>query len=202
MKIFTYDVVSRLLAEFLGTSMLVFFGCLGCVGNLNGLLQISLNAGFTVMLIVQTFGCVSGAHLSPAITMAALIMDFISPLLSLGYLCAQILGCYAGYALLMFLIPKTFLPIGHEKEGFCLTMPHPELGYMQAVAIEFVITGTLVVFACSFWDPRNTNYGQTAALKFGLAIVGLALTAVSTSDVEFKFLRALRFMCSNNKYLG
>lgn len=60
------DKVSIFLAELLGTAMLMFFGCMGGIswdGNKVGGLQSSLAFGLVVMLIIQTFGCVSGAHL-------------------------------------------------------------------------------------------------------------------------------------------
>ncbi|XP_037813731.1 aquaporin AQPcic-like isoform X2 [Lucilia sericata] len=200
MKSLTNDIVSRLLAEFVGTTILVFLGCLGCAGNEYSLFKIAFNMGFTVMLIVQSLGCVSGAHLSPAITLAAYIMNLISPLLSVGYFCAQLLGCFTGYALLMFLIPSSFLPTGPNDDGFCLTLPHPELGYMQAVAIEFIITATLVFFACSFWDPRNAEYGKTIPIKFGFAIICLACTAGNFTGASMNPARSLAPALWNNNY--
>lgn len=60
------DKVAIFLAELIGTSMLMFLGCMGCI-SWNGQpvsgFQSSLTFGMVVMLIIQTFGCVSGAHL-------------------------------------------------------------------------------------------------------------------------------------------
>lgn len=179
MKSSTFDAISSLLAEFVGTSILVFLGCLGCAGGEQYVLKTAVTMGTTVMLIIHSLACVSGAHLSPAITLSAYIMNLISPLLAVGYVFAQLLGCYMGYVLLMYLIPNSFLPGAEDGEGFCLTLPHPELSFMQATAIEFIITATLVLFACSFWDPRNTEYGRTIPIKFCFAIICLACTAVS-----------------------
>lgn len=44
------------LAELIGTAMLVFLGCMGCVGSLGvqpSLLQISFAFGLVVMLVIQ-----------------------------------------------------------------------------------------------------------------------------------------------------
>lgn len=44
------------LAELLGTAMLVFLGCMGCVGSLGNqpaLLQVSFVFGLAVMLVIQ-----------------------------------------------------------------------------------------------------------------------------------------------------
>lgn len=174
----TSDTITKFLGELFGTAILVFLACLGCLGSDAGLFKIAFNVGLTVMTVVHCFGCVSGAHLSPAITLAAWILDLITPRLALVYVTAQILGCYLGYALLMKLIPASFIPQG-DGGGFCLTMPHSDFSYGQAVAIEFAITGALVLFACSIWDPRNAKDGNTTPIRFCLAIMALALSAVS-----------------------
>ncbi|KAM7360211.1 aquaporin-like isoform 2-T2 [Cochliomyia hominivorax] len=204
MKSSTFDTVCALLGELVGTMILVFLGCLGCAGDGNSSLKIAFTMGLTVMTVVQTFGCISGAHLSPAITLAACIMKLMSPLLSLGYFCAQLLGCYMGYALLMSIMPTSLLPNGHVGDGFCLTMPHPELSYMQAVAIECAITSTLVLFACSFWDPRNAKRGLTLPLKFFFAITSFALTAGNFTGVSMNPARSFAPALWNNnfKYQG
>lgn len=179
MKSSTFNTISCLLGEVFGTAMLLFLGCMGCSGLSNSLLQMALNFGFAVMLIIQCFGCVSGAHLNPVITLAAYIMNQISLPLSLGYFGAQILGACMGYASLMFVLPKSFLPPESEHNGFCVTMPHSEIGIIQAITIEFVITSTLILFTCSIWDPRNEKYRETLPLRFCFAVVCMGLTAVS-----------------------
>lgn len=60
------DKVAIFLAELVGTAMLMFLGCMGCLswdGHPTNNVQSSLTFGMVVMLIIQTFGCVSGAHL-------------------------------------------------------------------------------------------------------------------------------------------
>jgi aquaporin related protein len=70
-------------AEVIATSILMFIGCMGCVDKYENfspnLASISAGFGFAVMLAINIFGCVSGAHMNPTITMAAWIyklMDF------------------------------------------------------------------------------------------------------------------------------
>lgn len=75
------DKIAMFLGELLGTALLLFLGCMGGL-SWNGQpvsgLQASLAFGMVVMLIIQTFGCVSGAHLNPAVTLAAIVYDMIS----------------------------------------------------------------------------------------------------------------------------
>lgn len=74
------DRVSIFLGELLGTAMLIFFGCMSCI-QWNGPpnpLQTSIAFGMIVMVIIQIFGCVSGAHLNPVVTIAAVVYDLLS----------------------------------------------------------------------------------------------------------------------------
>lgn len=77
----TVDKVAMFLAELIGTAMLIFLGCMGCLswnGQPPSSIQSSFTFGMVVMLIIQTFGCVSGAHLNPVVTLAAIVYDMIS----------------------------------------------------------------------------------------------------------------------------
>lgn len=73
------DKLSVFLAEALGTGLLVFLACLGCMtwGQPYNHLQTVLSVGLVVLIIVQTFGCISGAHINPSITVAATIFRLI-----------------------------------------------------------------------------------------------------------------------------
>lgn len=56
MKISTLDKISIFLAELLGTALLVYLGCMGCVsglGNEPSHIQITLNFGLAVMICIQ-----------------------------------------------------------------------------------------------------------------------------------------------------
>lgn len=74
------DVISLFLAELIGTALLMFLGCMSCIpwnGPPNAL-QGSLAFGMVVMLIITIFGCVSGAHLNPAVTIATVVYNMLS----------------------------------------------------------------------------------------------------------------------------
>lgn len=76
------QLLTLCLSECIATSMLLFFGCMGVV-NLKessyvpNHFTIILGFGLVVMLIVNIFGMVSGAHLNPAVTLAAYIYKLV-----------------------------------------------------------------------------------------------------------------------------
>ncbi|XP_016947354.1 aquaporin AQPcic isoform X2 [Drosophila biarmipes] len=177
MKGSTLDKISAFLGELIGTGILVFLGCMGCVKTdifPNNHLQIVLNFGFAVLVAIQCFGCVSGAHLNPAVTVAAYIYDMISLSMALAYFVAQMLGAFIGYGLLMVLLPEDTLKAG---AGLCVTLPHTSVTSVQAFGIEFVITSILIIVCCGVWDPRNSKFHDSVGIRFGLAIACLACAA-------------------------
>jgi aquaporin related protein len=74
-------LISVFFAELLGTAILLFIGCLGCVDRFENFhpthLTITLGFGFAVMIALNVFGCVSGAHINPAVTLTAVIYKLV-----------------------------------------------------------------------------------------------------------------------------
>lgn len=136
---FSLDNISVFLSELLGTALLVFFGCAGCLDWGNGInfLQVVLTFGFAVLICVQIFGCVSGAHINPSVTVAAVVYKLITVKMACVYVVAQCVGAYMGYGLLRFLTPSD-----RCGESFCVTKPN--VSDLQAFGIEFIATATLI----------------------------------------------------------
>ncbi|XP_073843659.1 aquaporin AQPcic-like [Musca autumnalis] len=178
MKTDTLDKICIFLAELLGTAMLVFLGCMGCVSTdvfHNNHLQLCLNFGLVVMVVIQCFGCVSGSHLNPTVTVAAYIYEMISAPMAIVYFCGQMLGGFIGYGLLKVVLPDSV--INTPSTGLCVTLPHPEISPLQGCTIEFIITAILILVCCGVWDPRNSKFHDSVPIRFGLAIACLAITA-------------------------
>lgn len=76
------EIVSLFLSELFGTAILVYLSCSGSLTwhpsiPVNGL-QAAFCSGFAVLICVQIFGSISGAHINPCVTVAALICDSIN----------------------------------------------------------------------------------------------------------------------------
>ena len=98
------------LAEFIGVTMLIFFGCGVLAGNTlktsgsyqAGNVAINIAWGCTVAMVIYCLGGISGAHINPAVTiMQAVIGNFEWSLVP-GYILAQIAGGMFG-SLLVYL---------------------------------------------------------------------------------------------------
>jgi len=93
-----------LLAEAMGTGMMVVFGCGSVCSSLSGayqgIWQVAIVWGFGVALAIYTTAEASGAHLNPAITLAFQLVrpqaHGMTPIKSLLYVLAQFVGAIFG----------------------------------------------------------------------------------------------------------
>ncbi|CAH1955841.1 unnamed protein product [Acanthoscelides obtectus] len=122
-------LVNIALAEFLGTASMLFLVCTGCTSGIQGTissLHLSLCSGLSVMAAIQMFGHISGAHINPVVSLAALMVDEISYLEIPVYIVSQVLGCLAGCGL-----QKMVTPLQHEIQypgrGICVNAPYETL---------------------------------------------------------------------------
>ncbi|XP_017837135.1 aquaporin AQPcic-like [Drosophila busckii] len=196
----TWDKITCGLAEVLGTAILVFLGCGGCIKtNLfpNNHLQLAFNFGLAVLIAIQCVGCISGAHLNPAVTVGAYIYGKISLSMSLVYFVAQIVGAFAGYALLQIVMPYSTM---HMPNGFCVTLPHFAVSPAQAFGIEFLSTAILLFICCGVWDPRNAAHHDSVPVRFGLAVACLAITVGPFTGCSLNPARSLAPAVWNGNY--
>ena len=105
-------MIKRLISEFVGTMLLVFFGC-GTAVAINtyatnafgaaipfNLVAISLAFGLILMALIYVIGSVSGCHVNPAISIAMAIDKRISILDCVEYIVVQVLGGIVGAEIL------------------------------------------------------------------------------------------------------
>lgn len=103
--------MQALLAEFIGTAMLVLLGdgvCCNVSLNKSGMkgggtVHILIGWGMAVMVPAFSFGAMSGAHFNPAVTIGAALRGAMSWGQVPGYIIAQLLGGFVGAAILIVL---------------------------------------------------------------------------------------------------
>jgi len=168
--------VVMFVAELIGTGLLMFLGCMGCVSQYDEPTPThhmgGISFGLTVMIIIQVFGHISGAHLNPAVTLATVIFGMLKPLMGLVYIVAQFVGATLGYGLLKILISDNYV-----TEGFCATTVNSKISSVQGLGIEIVISTVLILICCAVWDKRNADKPDSVPLRFGLAISAISMVA-------------------------
>ena len=96
------------IGEFFGTFLLVFFGC-GSVcaavltGAQVGVFQVAIVWGLGIATAIYLTAALSGAHLNPAVTVSLAVWSDFPKGRVPAYIFAQILGAFAGAAVLYFI---------------------------------------------------------------------------------------------------
>lgn len=194
------------LAEMIGTSMLVFLGCMGCVGGLTGIpshLQITLNFGLSVMIVIQCFGHISHAHVNPAITVGSVVLGKKTIPQALIYITAQAIGAVLGYGMLKVVTPRENLTARgiEDMHNFCVTDLHSNLSAIQGLLLEGIATGILMLVACAVWDQRNEKNTDSVAIRFGLTVTALATAFGPYTGCSMNPVRSLAPALWNNHWV-
>ena len=95
--------MKKLIAEFIGTAALVFFGCGSAVlagPELVGQLGIAFAFGLAIVAMAYGIGPISGCHVNPAVSFGAFISGRMSANEMVTYWAAQFLGALAGAGIL------------------------------------------------------------------------------------------------------
>ena len=173
-----------LLAEGVGTFVLVFAGC-GAIAVASvhpGIGQAGVAAAFglAIMAMIYALGHVSGAHFNPAVTVAFAVSGHLPWVRVLPYWAAQVAGAVLAAAFLR-------LSLG---DGASVGVTQPSGSVVQAFAWELVLTAMLMLVITSVaTDARAV--GQAAAIAIG-GTVGLgALVGGPISGASMNPARSL-----------
>jgi len=187
--------------EVLGTFLLVFFGCGSvCAAVLHGaqvgIFQVAIVWGIGIALAIHLTASLSGAHLNPAVTLAAALFTDFKPSRALPYIGAQMAGAFLAAAVL-YMIYGGSLAQFEKKHGIVRGQPGSEASAMvfgqfypnpggealtpdklekvpawRAFAVEMIGTAILVMVILGLTDPRNTGRPQGSAP----VLIGLTVT--------------------------
>ena len=185
------DLVREVMAEFLGTFVLLAFG-VGVVAqvvlsqNANGTyLSINLGWGLAVMLGVLVAGGVSGAHLNPAVTVALAVHRGLPWGKVAPYAVAQLAGAFAGAALVFVTYHEAFAAFDgglrqiagdRGTAGIFATYPQPFLSLTGGLVDQIVGTALLMIGVFAIGDARNVAPpGWTGPVLVGALVVAIGV---------------------------
>ena len=148
--------MQALLAEFIGTAMLVLLGdgvCCNVSLNKSGMkgggtVHILIGWGMAVMVPAFSFGAMSGAHFNPAVTIAAAIRGAMSWGQVPGYIIAQLLGGFVGATILIVLYGDHIKATDDDatvRGCFCTgpSIRNTGLNFLSEFVATFVLVFTL-----------------------------------------------------------
>jgi glycerol uptake facilitator protein len=185
-------LIGELVAEFLGTLVLIAFGdgvvamvtlfATGVEGEVvkGGYTNITLGWGLAVLMGICVAGRISGAHLNPAVTLALAVFRAFPWRKVLPYSFAQIAGAFAGAALVYVNYLPAFRKVDPDlltTAGVFTTFPHFPDQWQYGLFDQIVGTALLVGLILAITDPKN----QPVAAAFNPILVGLVVVAIGTS---------------------
>ena len=178
-------MVPKLLAEFLGTAMLILLGD-GVVANVTlnksgmkgaGPIQITLAWGLAVLMPVICYGAISGAHFNPAVSIGLAIAGKFDWALVVPYIIAQVLGGCLGGIVVYFFFKCQFDATDDPgtKLGVFSTAPSVR-STANNFFCEVVGTFVLVFVILMNRDSGAATSGVASLFTFGLIVsIGMSL---------------------------
>ncbi|NJC68516.1 MIP family channel protein [Planosporangium thailandense] len=164
----------RVLAELIGTALLVFFGAGSVVAAIiagNGRLDyaalgfVGLTFGLVIAIAVYGFGTTSGAHINPAVSIALAAVRRFPWREVPAYIAAQLVGGVLGGLLII----AVFGPRATEIGGVGLTAVNPGASYGRGVVAELIGTFLLLLAIMALAVDRRAPPGPSG-LVIGLAV--------------------------------
>ncbi len=169
--------MKKLIAEFIGTAVLVTLGCgtamlVGCnAANGGGYILTALAFGLVIVGMAYCVGNISGCHINPAVSLGVLLSGGMTAKEFIGYVVAQCLGAFAGAGLLAAIFGLgnvTDMTGGFGSNGLAGVGGNAVAGLLVEIVLTFIFVMTILGVT-----SKKAGHGS-----FGGLIIGLTLTLV------------------------
>ena len=175
------------LAELLGTFL--FFGIgmssVQAVGALGAgaaplLVVVPLGFGLGLLAAIVTFGHISGGHFNPAVSIAMVIDNRLSPADAVGYIVGQVIGAIGASALILGL---------WNQAAVAATITAPGSGFsdIQALVFETVLTTFFLLVILT----STKQFASLAPVAIPLTLVAIHLAAVPFTGASVNPARSI-----------
>ena len=174
-------------AEFIGTCVLVLFGCGTAVVSGGNIVLTSLAFGLAIVAMAYAIGDISGCHVNPAVSLAMLISGKLSIRDFCGYVVAQVAGAFAGAGLLYMILSNTSLgtvALGYNGYG---ALSATSITLLGAFVVEAILT-FVFIYTILGVTSKESN-GSVAGIVIGLTLafvhaIGINLTGTSVNPAR------------------
>jgi glycerol uptake facilitator protein len=174
---------AELLAEFLGTLVLILFGngvvAMVVLFDKGGYTNITLAWGLAVTMGIYIAGKTSGAHLNPAVTLTLAVFREFEWKKVIPYSIAQIAGAFVASALVYWNYRPQFLlkdPDLSQTAGVFTTFPAFPNQLSAGFLDQVIGTALLLLLILAITDERNMPPGSNLApLMVGLIVVAIGM---------------------------
>jgi aquaporin Z len=187
-------MTKKLIAEALGTMILVLFGVGSAViaGPEIGFTGISIAFGLSIVAAAYSLGAISGAHLNPAVSLGMVTAGRMSVGDFIAYAIAQIVGAIIGAGLILMIASGngdySIAVNGLGQNGFGAGYLG-EYSMTSALVFEFVFTFIFVTVILGA-TSRNAPAAM-AGLAIGLTLTAIHLVGINVGGVSVNPARSI-----------
>ena len=185
--------MKKLIAEFIGTCVLVTLGCgtamlVGCDAAAGGGYVLTAFAfGLVIVAMAYSIGNISGCHINPAVSLGVLLSGGMKVKEFVGYVIAQCLGALAGAGILAAIFSLggvTDMTGGFGSNGLAGVNGSAVAGLLVEIVLTFIF-----VLAILGVTSKKAGHGSFAGLVIGLTLVlvhilGIGLTGTSVNPAR------------------
>lgn len=177
----------KLIAEVLGTFVLVLMGTGAAVLSGGDALITALAFGFAVVAMAFAVGNISGGHFNPAVSLAMLIQKKIDGKTFGLYALAQVIGALLGSLVLLF-VAGSSANLGANGINEAL-LGSDTLALLKGVIAEVAFTFVFVMGILGVTRSESTQ--AYAGLVIGLILVGVIVFGFNLTGVSVNPARSL-----------
>ncbi len=185
--------MKKLIAEFIGTAVLVTLGCgtamlVGCDAvNGGGYILTALAFGLVIVGMAYCVGNISGCHINPAVSLGVLMSGGMSTKDFAGYVVSQCLGALAGAGILAAIFGLggvTDMTGGFGSNGLAGVNGSIIAGLLVEIVLTFIFVMTILGVT-----SKKAGHGSFGGLIIGLTltlvhILGIGLTGTSVNPAR------------------
>ena len=180
--------LKKYIAEFIGTAILVLFGCGTAVITGGDIVPTALAFGLAIVAAAYAIGDISGCHVNPAVSLAMLINKKLKPKDFCWYVVAQILGALAGSLLLWAILSL----IGIDKAsglGENAFIVDNTGGMWASLLVEIILTFVFVYTILGVTSDKNKSH--IAGIVIGLTLAFVHLLGISWTGTSVNPARSI-----------
>lgn len=183
--------MKKYVCEFIGTAVLVLFGCgsAALAGGTLGTLGIALAFGLSIVAMAYVIGNISGCHINPAVSLAMLISKKMSVKDFICYVVAQVLGAIAGIGILYAIMKSCGFDVavkGLGANGFG-EASLVNINVWGALLVEVILTFVFIytILGVTSDEKKSSVAGIVIGLTLAFVhIMGIPLTGTSVNPAR------------------
>ena len=170
--------IKKMIAEFVGTCVLVVFGCGAAIVSGVDLVATALAFGLVIVAMAYSVGNISGCHINPAVSFGMLVAGKMKLKEFFEYIIAQFLGGLAGAGILCaFFGCESGLGANACPEGVI----------WKGIVVEIILTFVFIFAILGVTSKKE--FGSVAGVVIGLTLTlvhlfGIPITGTSVNPAR------------------